>query len=155
MKELDWVADDFDRTCYPVTAQPVPDLRFECPCCEYPTLGERGGGEICRLCGWEDDGQDHADAGRVLGGPNYELSLITARENFARYFEKHAPGSKRFRAPTNREVEAKRNIMVNFDALRRGPSDKARLWKKVVQGEQILKEELHHRVRRMSSKGKP
>ena len=47
IKELDWIAEDFDRSRYPVTSRPVAGLRFECPCCDYPTLEERGGYEIC------------------------------------------------------------------------------------------------------------
>ena len=30
-----------------------------CPCCGYPTLTERAGYEVCRICAWEDDGQDN------------------------------------------------------------------------------------------------
>lgn len=147
VNELDWVEGNLDRKRYPVTAGHVPDLRFECPCCEYSTLQERGGYEICELCGWEDDGQDEADADQVLGGPNYELSLTAARRNFKEHLEKHAPGSKRFRVPTEREVAAKRQVMSAFDALRRGHPGKDILWKKVVEGEQVLREELHLRVR--------
>jgi hypothetical protein len=58
-----------------------PD-RFPCPCCRYMTLHERGGDDICPVCFWEDDGQDDHDAGKVRGGPNYELSLGEARANF-------------------------------------------------------------------------
>jgi hypothetical protein len=38
--------------------------------------------EICPVCFWHDDGQDEHDADQVRGGPNYELSLSRARENF-------------------------------------------------------------------------
>ncbi|GLW95403.1 CPCC family cysteine-rich protein [Actinokineospora globicatena] len=53
-----------------------------CPCCGYLTLGERGGGQICAVCFWEDDGQDVHDADEVRGGPNGDLSLTQARRNF-------------------------------------------------------------------------
>jgi hypothetical protein len=46
------------------------------------TLRERGAFEICLVCGWEDDGQDDADADVVRGGPNGDVSLTEARRNF-------------------------------------------------------------------------
>lgn len=57
-------------------------LRYTCPCCGYPTLGERGGYQICELCNWEDDGQDDSQADKVWGGPNGAYSLAEARVNF-------------------------------------------------------------------------
>ena len=45
-------------------------------------LGERGGFEICPVCGWEDDGQDEHDVDTVRGGPKGRLSLAQARRNF-------------------------------------------------------------------------
>jgi hypothetical protein len=53
-----------------------------CPCCGYLTLESRGWYQICQVCFWEDDGQDDQDADVVRGGPNYELSLTQARQNF-------------------------------------------------------------------------
>ena len=53
-----------------------------CPCCGYATLDERGGWDICRICWWEDDGQDNHNATVVAGGPNSNLSLARARLNF-------------------------------------------------------------------------
>jgi Cysteine-rich CPCC len=58
------------------------DGPHRCPCCHFRTLSERGGFEICPVCFWEDDGQDDADADAVRGGPNGNLSLSEARENF-------------------------------------------------------------------------
>jgi hypothetical protein len=55
---------------------------YQCPCCGYLTLAERGLYEICTVCFWEDDGQDDHDADRVRGGPNGRLSLTEARRNF-------------------------------------------------------------------------
>lgn len=59
--------------------------RFDCPCCGYPTLGERGGYEICPICWWEDDNQDDPGADVVFGGPNGDYSLTEGRLNFAKY----------------------------------------------------------------------
>ena len=53
-----------------------------CPCCGSRTLLERGGYELCPVCYWEDDGQDSHDADEIRGGPNGELSLTRARENY-------------------------------------------------------------------------
>ncbi len=54
-----------------------------CPCCFSQTLSTRGRFEICEVCDWEDDGQDDADGDKVRGGPNGDLSLAKARENYA------------------------------------------------------------------------
>lgn len=150
----EWIQIDFDRSRYPVTVSPAPGVRFECPCCLYPTLAERGAYDICELCGWEDDGQDESDADRVLGGPNYELSLAAARENFKQHLEKHSPDSKRFRPPTQREASAKREIMAAFDALKRDHTHRENLWRQIVAAEQILREELEQRVRAIETASK-
>ena len=60
-----------------------PGLRYNCPCCGFRTLSERGGFEICEVCFWQDDGQDEHDADVVRGGPNHRLSLSQAQRNFA------------------------------------------------------------------------
>ncbi|SEG70923.1 Cysteine-rich CPCC [Actinacidiphila yanglinensis] len=53
-----------------------------CPCCFQRTLEEQANFEICPECGWEDDGQDGADAHIVRGGPNGRLSLTQARLDY-------------------------------------------------------------------------
>jgi hypothetical protein len=58
---------------------------FRCPCCRFKTLRGRGQDEICKVCFWEDDGQDDHDANDVRGGPNGTLSLSKARDNFAEF----------------------------------------------------------------------
>lgn len=63
----------------------VADSPYNCPCCGYRTLVERGAGETCRRCLWTDDGQDNEDADVVRGGPNEHLSLTEARQNFAHF----------------------------------------------------------------------
>jgi hypothetical protein len=62
------------------TLQPSPE--FRCPCCRFKTLCGRAQYEICKVCFWEDDGQDDHDASEVRGGPNGTLSLSKARDNF-------------------------------------------------------------------------
>ncbi|MER6127298.1 CPCC family cysteine-rich protein [Streptomyces sp. NPDC001795] len=46
------------------------------------TLPERGALENSDVCSWEDDGQDEHDVDEVRGGPNHDLSLRQARQNF-------------------------------------------------------------------------
>ena len=53
-----------------------------CPCCGYRTLDERGNYGICKVCWWEDDGQDNEHADEAFGGPNYGISLTQGRTNF-------------------------------------------------------------------------
>jgi hypothetical protein len=59
--------------------------KYRCPCCNYRTLDERGGYDICQVCFWEDDGQDDHDADEIRGGPNGTLSLTQARQNFKQF----------------------------------------------------------------------
>lgn len=65
------------------------DSLIACPCCYQKTLEQRANFEICPECGWEDDGQDDADAHIVRGGPNGRLSLRQAR---LEYLEEAAEG---------------------------------------------------------------
>ena len=58
---------------------------YRCPCCRYKTLHGRAGYEICKVCFWEDDGQDDHDADDVRGGTNGVLSLNEARLNFLEF----------------------------------------------------------------------
>lgn len=113
------------------------DFQYVCPCCGYPTLPERGGYDICCLCGWEDDGQDDPHAGEVWGGPNGRYSLTEARENFKRYWIKFSPGNdtRLVSGDTAVDLEAKKAIVTAFDAM--GAADEAeqgRLWEIVKQG---------------------
>lgn len=62
------------------------DQRFlSCPCCNFPTLSERGVYEICTVCWWEDDGQNEDSADHVWGGPNGPYSLAKACANFQKH----------------------------------------------------------------------
>ncbi|WP_199915080.1 CPCC family cysteine-rich protein [Aquimarina sp. Aq107] len=56
-----------------------------CPCCGYRTIGERGNYDICKVCWWEDDGQDNQHSEQVMGGPNYGISLVMGRYNYLVY----------------------------------------------------------------------
>ena len=65
-----------------ISPKEEPVKSYRCPSCGYKTLHGRGGYEICKVCFWEDDGQDDHDADVVRGGPNYHLSLTQARINY-------------------------------------------------------------------------
>jgi hypothetical protein len=75
-----WYVDQLEN--HSVRAPRQEGVRYNCPCCGYKTLGERGAYEICDVCFWEDDGQDEVDADTVRGGPNRSLSLTQARKNY-------------------------------------------------------------------------
>jgi hypothetical protein len=64
------------------SGSPMTEPRAPCPCCRCKTLATRSSFEVCPVCFWEDDGQDDADADVVKGGPNGDLSLTRARENY-------------------------------------------------------------------------
>jgi hypothetical protein len=78
--------------------------RERCPCCGFRTLRERGGYEICKVCFWEDDGQDEADADELRGGPNGDLSLSQARANYGAVGASDPRFVDRVRKPTLEEV---------------------------------------------------
>jgi hypothetical protein len=77
---------------------------YPCPCCGYLTLGERGGYEICAVCFWEDDGQSDVDADVVFGGPNRDLSLSQARQNFRTFGASDRSRLHHVRKPRNDEI---------------------------------------------------
>jgi hypothetical protein len=77
---------------------------YPCPCCGYLTLGERGGYENCAVCFWEDDGQSDVDADVVFGGPNRDLSLSQARQNFRTFGASDRSRLHHVRKPRNDEI---------------------------------------------------
>ena len=76
---------------------------YGCPCCKYKTLRGRAGFEICPVCYWEDDGQDEHDADDVRGGPNGDLSLRRAQDNYRRFQACEARFVANVRAPLPEE----------------------------------------------------
>ena len=58
----------------------LEDQPFQCPCCDYYSLSERGVYLICPVCYWEDDGQNMDQLDEV-SVPNH-ITLRKARENF-------------------------------------------------------------------------
>jgi hypothetical protein len=75
-----------------------PGYYFTCPCCGYPTLGERGTYEICEICNWEDDGQDSHNSEKILSGPNKNYSLSECRENFEKHHTMYRSEDEKFKS---------------------------------------------------------
>jgi hypothetical protein len=81
-RRVRWFEDYTDELTNRSIRLPKRDRPYPCPCCGYLTLDERGEYQICPVCFWEDDGQDVHDADVIRGGPNGDLSLTQARQNF-------------------------------------------------------------------------
>ncbi|ARN79246.1 hypothetical protein BST97_15320 [Nonlabens spongiae] len=61
-----------------------PDKNYnQCPCCDYFTIAEMAGFEICPVCFWEDDGQDLKELDKN-SGPNH-ITLREGRTNFKKF----------------------------------------------------------------------
>jgi len=82
--DLKWIESPDPPSSDPVARFDDVSDGQQCPCCGHRTLRERAAFEICPVCFWEDDGQDDPDADVVRGGPNRDLSLSRARENYRR-----------------------------------------------------------------------
>ncbi|MEK3916232.1 CPCC family cysteine-rich protein [Paenibacillus sp. FSL H7-0331] len=112
--------------------------RFNCPCCNYPTLEERRGWEICCLCNWEDDGKDDPLADKVWGGPNPDYSLTEARENFKKRYIMYRD-RRRILKQTNKEIQTKRNLINAFEKLRTANNESTQqIWQEIDSFEKEL-----------------
>ena len=56
-----------------------------CPCCGFKTIDKRGDYDICKVCWWEDYGEDNENAENKMSGPNYGISLALGRYNYLVY----------------------------------------------------------------------
>jgi hypothetical protein len=102
-----------------------------CPVCDYKTLRAAGVGDICILCGWEDDGPGGPDPRSVeeaSGGVNKDYSLAEARRNFTSFLTMYRPSDAYlFMRATNDEVLFKRErVCIALEERDRGPDDMAR-----------------------------
>lgn len=131
-----------------VLAPAVDGVAYACPCCRQPTLGERGGFEICPLCGWEDDGQDDPRAEEVWGGPNGRYALAAARRNFAAHGTMYAPDDDS-RPPESGGVRsAKRALIEAYDAVRAAVPDAREAAREAVRTAEVALETAKRRQRR-------
>lgn len=85
---------------------------YACPCCGYATISEPANYEICRICFWEDDGQDDPDAHECHGGPN-QVSLIEGRRNFLVFGSAEVKDRSHVRIPTP-DDENLRNYRLEY-----------------------------------------
>jgi Cysteine-rich CPCC len=76
-------------------------LPFACPCCRSKTLSEKGGYEICSVCGWEDDPVQSKDPA-YSGGANKD-SLSLARMKWMNKQQARILGKSRWISETNLE----------------------------------------------------
>lgn len=78
-----WQAMDWSGVMLEIPASPI---LHPCPCCGFRTLTEeeRGSYELCRVCGWEDDGVQYAR-------PDYRggASVKSLNEKRAAFFAAH------------------------------------------------------------------
>ena len=74
---------------------------YNCPVCGCRTLEERGGYEICPVCFWEDDGGLREDS---PNSANEGLTMIEAKENFARYGAFSKKHKDKVRKPNESEI---------------------------------------------------
>jgi hypothetical protein len=58
--------------------------RARCQCCGYSTIEAGADYEICPVCFWEDDGRGDEDTNEA-SGPNHDMSLAQARQNFREF----------------------------------------------------------------------
>ena len=75
----------------------------KCPVCELDTLSREADNEVCWVCLWEDEGQGDLDELAIYGGPNGNLSLKRARENFKKYYCINEPKNPEKYFTKNRE----------------------------------------------------
>jgi len=146
---LQWFKQYTDRLSEGVVEPPKSGVRYQCPCCGYPTLRERGAYNICFLCNWEDDGQDDPRADEVWGGSNAHYSLTHARNNFKKYFLMYDPedNDRPSRRQNETELNAKKAIVAAFDAMQHDNSRAAPEHVRIVLANyKILRRELYNWV---------
>jgi hypothetical protein len=118
-------------------------LRFQCPCCYYPTLHEEDGDEICYLCGWQDDGQDDPYADEVWGGPNKDYSLTEARENFKKNYTQYRD-KIHILGQSDKVIMTKKALIIEFKKLKTMSDNSTKqLWKQIASLEQVLEDIMH------------
>jgi len=79
-------------------------MKYPCPCCGYLTRSESAFDtyDICAVCNWEDDGLQF-DEPDFEGGAN-EVSLRTARANYAAFGASDRQFLDRVRKPLPDEI---------------------------------------------------
>lgn len=144
---------DFDRVCAELaeseTLAENDRVRFTCPCCGYPTIGERGGYEICGICWWEDDGQDESDPDIIWGGPNHAYSLTQARHNVLSrllMYRRNDPMFDQLGGSNEKRLSSVAALIGAFEAMRTADRrTRAMLWQIVDETRSKMRSELELR----------
>lgn len=89
-----------------------------CPCCGYPTLGERGAYEVCTICWWEDETTAFDTAPNTISAANHEYTLTQARANFADHFDMYDAG-KGIGAVAN-PSPTRKSLLAHLAAVKEG-----------------------------------
>jgi hypothetical protein len=113
-------------------------------------LGARGEYEICRICWWEDDGQDDPHADVFRGGPNHGYTLAQARENFQQFGVMYEPERDRRVTGPDSDVcrVAKQALMAAFDQWRvAGAEERAGILVEIRKQERVLELELKRGIK--------
>lgn len=87
------------------------ELKSTCPCCAFPTLGERGENDICPLCKWQDDIDEEKS------GANGDYTIQEARENFEQFLIMYRASEQDIHTPHSRLVPAKRALIAVYMAI--------------------------------------
>ena len=95
----------------------------------------------------------------LRSGPNQSFSLVEARENFERYLVKYPPelDTRAGGHDSEREKEARRAIIAAYDRMMEDSRSEElqRLQQQVVEGKQILRQELKRRISGSLYEGTP
>ncbi len=91
---------------------------YNCPCCNYPTLSERGAYHICYICLWEDDGQDEPYCNEVWHGANKDYSLTEARNNFSEYLIYYRPSDEKVFKKNKEKNHLRKEIIDKYQQLK-------------------------------------
>ena len=90
--------------------------KYVCPCCGFASLDAANACEVCKICYWEDDGQDDPSAEEFWGAPNF-LSLTEARINFLKIGANAPKDVRNVRAPEQTDENIRNYKLVDDKAV--------------------------------------
>jgi len=80
--------------------------KLQCPCCKFFTIeddGEEVIVDICPVCYWQYDKTGHENPEIAAGGPNKDMSLKQAQENYKKFNAYHESVKQYVREPLEEE----------------------------------------------------
>lgn len=138
----------FERICQNITVKRKRTLNLSrvcCPCCGYPTLVAKSRNEICRLCDWQDDGEDDAteQAQPYVGGANGAFTLAQARANAMAHGSMYGTKPPSFAGQTTPQSQKlKAELVACYNSLLRAqPQNYPSIWQQALGLEQQLSKE--------------